>query len=145
VSTPAAAVPDSYPVRWIGRLAISALPRHVGDSGGAQIRQELLRVINRRATELVIDMTGTASCDHEGAASVARAHQRDTASGTQLRLAITAEAVRRVLSLNGLDRLIPVYRWLDAAIAAAAPAATVLVTLQVGGQPGSGTTPPCGP
>jgi anti-sigma B factor antagonist len=112
-------------VQRAGRLAIVTLPQHVGESNAAQIREELLRVINRGVTELVIDMTGTAWCDYEGAAAVTRAHQRATASGTQLRLAVTAETVRRVLALNGLDRLIPVYPSLDAAIAAAAPIAAV--------------------
>ena len=125
MSTQVAAMPDSYPVQWTGRLAILALPRHVGDCNASQIRERLLWVINRGAAELIIDMTGTASCDHEGAAAVARAHQRATASGTQLRLAVTAGAVQWVLCLNGLDRLIPVHPSLDAALAAAAPAATV--------------------
>jgi anti-anti-sigma factor len=133
VSTKAAAMPDSYSVQWTGRLAILALPQRVGDSNVGSIREELLRVINRGATELVIDMTGTASCDRKGAAAVSRALKRATASGTQLRLAVSAEAVRRVLSLNGLDRLIPVYPSLGAAMAAVAPAATVPVTLQPGG------------
>ena len=134
MSTQAGAMPDGYPVQWIGRLAILALPQHVGDSNADQIREQLLWVINCGAAELIIDMTGTASCHHEGAAAVARAHQRATASGTQLRLAVTTGAVQRVLCLNGLDRLIPVYSSLGAAIAAAAPAATVPVTLQRGGR-----------
>jgi PAS domain S-box-containing protein len=62
------------------------------------------------------------SCDHAGADAVARAYQRAAASGTQLRLVVTAPIVRRVLSINGLDRLIPIYPSLQAAIAAAAPA-----------------------
>jgi hypothetical protein len=49
---------------------------------------------------------------------VARAYQRATANGIQLRLVITAEIVCRVLSLNGLDRMIPIYPSLDAAVAA---------------------------
>jgi anti-anti-sigma factor len=126
-------MPDSYPLQWTGRLAILALPQRVGDSNVGPIREELLRVINRGATELVIDMTGTASCGRNGAAAVARALKRATASGTQLRLAVSAEAVWRALSLNGLDRLIPVYPSLGAAIAAVAPAATVPLTLQPGG------------
>ena len=134
MSTQAGAMPESYPVQWTGRLAILALPQHVGDCNAGQIREQLLWIINRGAAELIIDMTGTASCDHEGAAAVARAHQRATASGAQLRLAVTAGAVRRVLCLNGLDRLIPVHPSLSAAIAAAAPAATVPVTLQPAGR-----------
>jgi anti-sigma B factor antagonist len=125
VSTLDAVMSDGYPVQWTGRLAILALPQHVGDCNAGQIREHLLWVINCGAAELIIDMTGTVSCDHEGAAAVARAHQRAAASGTQLRLAVTAGAVRRVLCLNGLDRLIPVHPSLGAAIAAVAPAATV--------------------
>ena len=31
MSTQAAAVPDSYPVQWTGRLAIVIVPQHVGE------------------------------------------------------------------------------------------------------------------
>ena len=101
MSTQAGAMPDSYPVQWTGRLAILALPQQVGDCNAGQIREQLLWVINCGAAELIIDMTGTASCDHEGAVAVARAHQRAAASGTQLRLAVTTGAVQRVLCLTG--------------------------------------------
>ena len=37
-----------------------------------------------------------------------------------MRLVVTADVVRRVLSLNGLDRLVAVYPDLDAAVAAGA-------------------------
>jgi anti-sigma B factor antagonist len=125
-----AAMSDSYPVQWAGRRATVTLPQHVAEFNASRIREELLQVISRGAAELVMDMTGTAWCDYEGATAVARAHQRAVASGTQLRLAVAAETVRRVLTLNGLDRLIPIYRSLEDAIAAAATAATVSVRLQ---------------
>jgi anti-anti-sigma factor len=119
----AAPVPSgSSPVWWTGRQAVVTLPEHIDVANAGQIREELLVVINRGATELVIDMTVTVSCDHAGADAVARAYQRAAASGTQLRLVVTAPIVRRVLSINGLDRLIPIYPSLQAAIAAAAPA-----------------------
>jgi anti-anti-sigma regulatory factor len=96
---------DRYPVRWTARRAVVMLPQHVGQSNAGHIRELLLVVINRGATELVVDMTGTAWCDQAGAA----------ASGAQLRLVVTTEAVRRILTLNGLDRLIPIHPSLDAA------------------------------
>ena len=52
-----------------------------------------------------------------------RAYRRAVASGTQLRLVAPAQVVRRVLSLNGLDRLVSVYPCREAAIAAGLPAA----------------------
>ena len=113
---------DAYPVRWVGSLAIVTLPEHIDVSNAGQIREELLSVINRGADEVVADMAATISCDHAGADAVARAYQRAVVSGAQLRLVVTAQIVRRVLSLSGLDRLISIYPSLDAAIAAETPA-----------------------
>jgi len=111
---------DRYPVRWAGRRAIMTLPRHVGESNAGQIRELLLLVINRGATELAVDMTETAWCDQAGEAALARAQQRAAAAGAQLRLVVTAEAVKRVLTRSGLDRLIAIYPSLEAATATGA-------------------------
>jgi anti-anti-sigma factor len=116
---------DPYPVRWIGSRATVTLPEHIDLSNADQIREELLSVINRGATELIVDLTPTVSCDHAGADAVARAYQRGVISGTRLRLVVTAPIVRRVISISGLDRLISIYPSLEAAIAAEAPAAVV--------------------
>jgi anti-anti-sigma factor len=119
---------DTYPVRWTGGQAVVTLPGHIDVSNAGQITEQLLSVINRGATELIADMTTTASCDHAGADAVARAYQRAAVNGTQLRLVITAQIVRRVLSINGLDRLIPVYPSLGAATAAAEPVTVIPFT-----------------
>jgi anti-sigma B factor antagonist len=107
----------------MGRQAVVALPEHIDVSNASQIREELLWLINRGAAALIADMTATLSCDHSGADAVMRAYQRALASGTQLRLVVTAPIVRRVLAINGLDRLVPVYPCLEAATAAGTPAA----------------------
>ncbi len=101
------------------------LPEHVNVSNAGQIREELLSVINRGAAVLIVDMTATVSCDHAGAEAVARAYRRAIVSGTQLRLVVTAHIVRRVLGVNGLDRLILMYPSLEAAVAAGGPDAEV--------------------
>lgn len=100
-------------------------------AGRGQIQELLLVLINRGATELIIDMTGTAWCDQAGAAAVVRAHLRAAASGAQLRLVVTAEAVRRLLTLRGLDRLIPAYPSVETATATEAP--VVPMTPKLGG------------
>jgi anti-sigma B factor antagonist len=114
-----------YPVQWMGQQAVVALPEHIDVSNAGQIREELLSVINRGAAALIADMTATLSCDQAGADAVMRAYQRAHASGTQLRLVVTAEVVRRVLGINGLDRLIPIYPCVEAATAAGTPAVPV--------------------
>lgn len=109
---------DVYPVRWLGSRAVVTLPPHIDASDADQIRDELLWVINRGATVLIADMTATGFCDCAGADALVRAHRRAVASDMQLRLVVTAQPVRRALSINGLDRLIPVYPSLEAAVAA---------------------------
>jgi anti-anti-sigma factor len=116
---------DSYPVQWMGQQAVVALPEHIDVSNAGLIREQLLSLINRGAAILIADMTVTVSCDHAGADAMVRAYQRATVSGTQLRLVVFAPVVRRVLSLNGLDRLVSIYSSLEAAIAAGAPAAAL--------------------
>ncbi len=108
----------AFPVKWTGRLAVVTLPEHIDVSNVAELREQLLSVINRGAAVLAVDMTATMSCDHATVDAFARAYQRATVSGTQLRLAVGAPVVRRVLSIEGLDRLVSIYPTLEAAIAA---------------------------
>lgn len=108
------------PVRWAGQQAVVTLPQHIDISNAGQMREQLLWIMNRGAAVLIADLTGTLSCDYSGADALARAHHRAIANGTELRLAVAADAVRRVLTLNGFDRLIAVYPDLDAAAAAGA-------------------------
>ena len=111
---------DTCPVQWTGQQAVVTLPQHIDSSNADQIREQLLWIINRGAAVLIVDLTGTVSCDYSGADALARAHHRAVANGTELRLAVIADVVRRVLSLSGLDRLVAVYSDLDGAIAAGA-------------------------
>ena len=118
----AAVLEDIYPVRWAGKQAVVTLPEDIDLSNAGEIREQLLTVINRGAAVLIADMTATISCDYAGAEAVIRAYRRAVMSGTDLRLVVTAQIVRRVLSCNGLDRLVSIYPSLEAAQAVRAPA-----------------------
>jgi anti-anti-sigma factor len=109
-----------YPVQWTSQQAVVTLPEHIDTSNADQIREQLLWIINRGAAVLVADLSRTVSCDYFAADALARAQHRAVANGTQLRLAVIADVVRRVLSLNGIDPLVAVYPDLDGAIAAGA-------------------------
>jgi anti-anti-sigma regulatory factor len=118
------------PVQWMGPQAVVALPEHIDVSNAGQICEELLSVIDRGADVLIADMTATVSCDPAGADAVARAHQRAVFKGTQLRLVVTAQAVRRVLGFSDLGNLVSVYSSLGEAIAAGEPAADAAVATE---------------
>jgi anti-anti-sigma factor len=129
---------EPYAVHWTDRqAAVVVLPAHIDLSNTAEIRSELLSVINRGATALIVDMTATISCDHSGAEAVTRAYQRAVISGTDLRLVVTSQIVRRVLGIGGIDRLVSVYPSVEAALAAGTPAAAALAPKP--GHPGHGT------
>ena len=122
------AAEDVYPVRWIGRQALVALPEDLDASNAGQIREVLLSVINRGADALIVDMTATISCDRAGADAVARAYQRAVVSRTELRLVVTSRIVQRMLGMTGVGRLVPVYPSAEAALAARSPAASAVLT-----------------
>jgi len=114
---------DAYPVQWTDGQTVVTLPEHIDAANTGQIREELLILINRGAVVLIVDMTATASCDYAGAEALVRAYRRAVANGTQLRLVVPAEIVRRVLGGSGIDRLVSVYPSREAAIAAGLPVA----------------------
>jgi anti-anti-sigma factor len=130
---------ELFPVEWMGRRAIVAFPGHVGVSNVGQLRDRLLSVISRGAAVVIVDMKDTVSCDHAAVEAVAQACQRAAISGTRLRLVVTAPAVGRVLSIEGLDRLVSIYPSLETAIAAGVPGASVPAPLEAGPRPPSRT------
>ena len=95
-----------------------AFPEHVDMSNAAQIREQLMGVIDRGAAVVIADMSATAWCDYVGVDAVARACQRAAVCRAELRLVATAPSVRRLLAAEGLDRLVPVYSSVEAAITA---------------------------
>jgi anti-anti-sigma factor len=131
---------DQFPVEWTGRQAVVGFPGYVDVSNVSQLRDRLLSVINRGASVLIADMTDTVSCDHSLVDAVVRACQRATVSGTQLRLVVPAPLVRRVLTIEGLDRLVSIYPSLETATAAGQPGGVTPAHLRVAARP-SGETP----
>jgi len=132
-----------FPVQWVGRQPVVTLPEHIDVTNVAQLREQLLSLINRGAAVLIVDMTATVSCDHAAMDAIARAYQRAAVSGTQLRLVVTAPVVRRVLSIEGVDRLVSIYPTLEAATAAGTPRTEHQAS--AGGLAAASTRPPIRP
>ena len=106
---------------WAGRRAVVAFPEHVGGSNAAQVREQLLAVFDDGAAVVIADMSATVSCDQVGVGAVSLAYQQAAVHRAELRLVATAPAVRRLLAEQGLDRLVPVYPSVEAAVAAGEP------------------------
>jgi anti-anti-sigma factor len=112
---------EAFPEEWTGQQVVVTLPEHIEVATAAQVREQLLSVINRGAVVLILDMTATQSCDHAGVDAIVRGYQRAVISGTQLRVVARAPVVRRAIAIEGLDRLISIYPTLEAALAAETP------------------------
>jgi anti-anti-sigma factor len=127
---------DQFPVERMGRRAIVGFPGNVDISNVGQLRDRLLSVINRGAAVLIADMTDTVSCDHSLVDAVVRACQRAAVNGMQLSLVVPAPIVRRVLIIEGLDRLVSIYPSLEAALAAGLPPSIAPAHLRAARRPG---------
>jgi len=101
-------------VRWVGQHAVIAMPAEIDVANTDEIRQELLPAVSLGAAVLVIDMSETTFCDSAGVQAIIAAHKQAAATGTQLRL--VAPGVRRILTLVGIDQLVPLYPTLQAAL-----------------------------
>ena len=97
------------------------MPERIDQPAAAAVGEQLLTIIDGDALVLILDMTRTAACDHAGGGMLARVYQRAVVRGTELRLVATDEKVRRVLTLTGVDRLVPLYASVAATLAATAP------------------------
>jgi anti-anti-sigma factor len=87
-------------------------------SNAAQIGEQLLAAFDRGAAVVIADMSATASCDDVGVDALARAYQQAAIRRAELRLAAAGPAVRRQLTAQGLDRMVPVYSSVEVAVAA---------------------------
>ena len=92
------------------------LPAEIDVTNSDQVGAELMQALDGSAVMLVVDMTETVFCDSSGIQILLRAHRQATAAGTELRLATSNPAVRRVLELTGTDRVIDMYPDLSTAM-----------------------------
>jgi anti-sigma B factor antagonist len=122
-------------VLWVGQVAVVSLPVEIDLVNADQVREDLLSLLNRSPSTLIVDMSDTTFCDSAGVNALVRAYKRARASGAGMRLVVTAPNVQRVLAITGVDSLVDIYLSVAAALAAAGQSAQ-------GGkpQPGYATT-----
>jgi anti-sigma B factor antagonist len=108
---------ERYPVLWIGQAAVVTLPEEIDVTNADTVREELLTVINAGAALLIADMSKTTFCDSAGVSALVRVFRRASASGGSMRLVTVTPAVRRVLSITGVDRLVDTFPSVAASLA----------------------------
>jgi PAS domain S-box-containing protein len=106
------------PAVLAGRQAVVGFPARVDGPDAARIGEQLLVALDGGAGVVIADLSATASCDHAGVDALVRAYQGALVRQAELRLVVSAPAVRQMVSAEGLDRLVAVYPSLEAAVAA---------------------------
>jgi len=99
------------------RTAVITLPGSVDLSSARHLGGELDSVLASGVTTVIADMTATTFCDSSGARTLVAACEQAAADNIEIRLVVPSAFVLRALALMGLDRLLPVYQTLDAALA----------------------------
>jgi anti-sigma B factor antagonist len=103
--------PDSVP--W---PTVVALPAEIDMANADDVGEQLRSAFTPGVTIVVADLTFTVFCDSYGMRSLVLAHRCAAAHHAQLRLVVSYASVLQVLKLAGLDRLLPVYPSLGAAL-----------------------------
>jgi anti-sigma B factor antagonist len=108
-------------LRWMGEQAVVTVPAEIDATNASEVRQALLAAAGQDAAVLIIDMSGTTFCDSAGVQAIITTYNQAAAAHIQLRLVATA--VLRILTLVGVDQLVPIYPTLEAALAGTPTAA----------------------
>ncbi len=93
---------------------IVTLPDQIDEANAESVQEEIWAACAPGVT-VVADMTSTRFCDSAGIRNMTLAHEHAKTLDGQLRLALPAGVVHRVLELLGLDEVLLVYPTMAAA------------------------------
>jgi anti-anti-sigma factor len=93
------------------------MPAEIDAANADAIGEVLASALVPGLRVLVADLSATAFCDVRGARAFALARAKAVDNGTALRLVVPSGSVRRVFELIELDRRVPIYLSLSAALA----------------------------
>ena len=107
-----------HQVRVQAEPVVITLPAEIDMSNSDSVGSELSAAMVPGVTLVVADLTSTVFCDSGGLRHLVMAYHQAAAIDAELRLAVQASSVRRVMELTGLFRLMNVYPSVAAALQA---------------------------
>jgi anti-sigma B factor antagonist len=99
----------------MGPLTVATLPAELDMATAPAIGEQVAAALAPGVHAVIADMTATTFCDSAGITMLIRAKKRATAHGAELRLLLSCPNVLRVLKIQGVDAVLPVYHSLDEA------------------------------
>ena len=98
-------------------LTVVTLPDEIDMANADAIGEDFAAALAPGVRVVISDMTATTFCDSAGINMLIRARKRAAANGAEIRLLLPCPNVLRVLKMQGVDALLPVYQSLEAALA----------------------------
>jgi anti-sigma B factor antagonist len=118
MDTGAAPVPSlTVSARAAGSTTIAELRGELDITCSPGLRDQLLGVLRRSSSRLVIDLSGVTYCDASGLAVLVGTERRARLLGGSLHLAAVPPHVDEVLHITGLDRHLDIFPTVQAATA----------------------------
>ena len=106
-----------FPVEVINGVPVVAAPEEIDITNAPELRSALQEAAAHGHGTLVADLSQTQFCDSSGLHTLLAAHKRATAAGCDMLLVIPGNAVLRVFTITGVDRIIPNFTSLEEALA----------------------------
>jgi anti-sigma B factor antagonist len=106
-----------FPVDVVQDVPVVTAPEEIDATNAHRFRVALVKAAAGRPPALVVDMTRTRFCDSAGLRVLVNAHKRALAEGGAVLLAVPCAAVLRVLTITGIDQVLPHFASLDEALA----------------------------
>jgi anti-sigma B factor antagonist len=103
----------------MGALTVVAFPAEIDMATAGAIGEQVAAALAPGVHAVIADMTATTFCDSAGINMLIRAKKQATAHGAGLRLLLPCPNVLRVLKIQGVDAVLPIYHNLEEALAAA--------------------------
>jgi anti-sigma B factor antagonist len=121
---------DSVPVTLApAGPVVVRLPAEIDTANADGLGEQFAAALAPGVRLIIADMTATTFCDFSGTRMLALAWQQAIANGTEMRLAVPGPDALRVLQVQGLGTVLPIYQTLAEALAC-------------GGTPRPGDPPP---
>jgi anti-sigma B factor antagonist len=122
MDTGTAPVPSLTLSAWTaGSTTIAELHGELDITCSPALRDQLLGLLRRSSSRLVVDLSGVTYCDASGLAVLVGTERRARLLGGSLRLAAVPPQVDEVLHITGLDRHLDVFPSVQAATAGQRP------------------------
>jgi anti-sigma B factor antagonist len=106
-----------FPFEMSDGVPVVAAPEEIDITNAPELRSALLEAAAHGHGTVVADLSRTQFCDSSGLHTLLAAHKRATAAGGDMLLVIPGNAVLRVFTITGVDRIIPNFTSLEEALA----------------------------